>query len=56
MMWLRAILAAVGILYEIIMCAVCRRQATVKKGNMPSGWACEVQGSERKFYCPECGP
>ncbi|HEU5316782.1 MAG TPA: hypothetical protein VFX49_11775 [Chloroflexota bacterium] len=52
-MWWRALLAAIGIVYEILRCYLCERVAYCRKGQAPPpGWQ---HREGRGWVCPACG-
>lgn len=52
MNWFRAILAAVGLVYWLLECAVCGFKVLARKGVIPPGWY--TKGD--KHVCPQCDP
>lgn len=53
MMWLGKLLAAIGIVYDVLRCVACGEEVLVRKGDIaPPGWVTSVAG----WICPACAP
>lgn len=52
-MWWRVVLAALGVLYEVLVCDACGSASEpCRKSETPKGWVRRL----RKAFCPRCSP
>jgi primosomal protein N' len=44
MNWFFTVLAALRIVYRVVVCVLCKRRATCKKAEIPAGWTRGEEG------------
>jgi hypothetical protein len=50
MNWFTSLLAALRIIYRVLVCALCHRKATCRKDALPEGWVKRAEG----YVCKAC--